>query len=241
MTVRRAKHSRLAGIAILEAAAFMAALFAVLLGAIALVDYLQEKRAVAQLLDKQVYQAALRPLRLDESFRIVVNERALEEHIRAAAERIQREMQVRVERGGGSYFIEVLYAAVRIDPQSGASDAQVQIGPRVTFGPPGIVPAELLSNTALDARLRAMVAADPPGGISRLASPSALGAWTEGAPRLSGHLEEAGRFLPWSVVIGARAFWRGASGPIDMLRQTVGLEPVYHHVKLVPLRGDCEL
>jgi len=188
------------GTGFLEAAAFLGVLLAFVIGAAAVVDYIQERRFAAQAVDKHVYDSALRPLRIDGRSRIGVNRVALGRYLDQVARGIEDELRA---HGAAEYFVEALYAEVPIDVQSGRACGAHAIGERAERGRRGFVPAELLAATALEARIVELLR-QAAGGDLPLGAPSALNGGEHGAGSLLGVQPDA--FLPFAVLIGARAY-----------------------------------
>ena len=204
------------GFATLESAMIVTALFAVALGVLALVDYLNRTEATYRSLDREIHNSRVKSLAIvsdsaQEEFALRVNEAELRRFVDRVSERLS-----------GS-AIEVGYTVAEIDPTSGALQgvrptgyraARGGVAPRATSECPGLNTEGARFAEELSAQVPSNLAV-PDGGTSQI------------------------RYLSEAVLIIARAQVDLSDAPFT--RRTIsllGINPQVTVCAVTALRGE---
>lgn len=225
------------GIGIFEFAGMLVLASSFLLLATGMLDYLMLSRDLARIVDREIYDGALKPLKLEIAewaATVRVDNEALRELVEGIAERIEVAVRNSLPRETAKQqgvLIEACFGVLSIDPLSGSSlgFAAEPISYTSRQGSADWAP-QAMSETDLSKKFLMLSVAQHQtpalSSVSLFAIPSA----SFGADGSTG-------FVPYAVLVGARIIVQTDRLTSSVLSR-LGLEPAAYFTKTVSLRGE---
>lgn len=237
------KNKKEYGLTLLEASIWFLILSVFLLGAFYLVHHIQGQRFVETIVDKNIRASSLRPFQLKGNSNLTINEEALNSYLVTLANtiniEINKEYNIKANR-----FIEVAYAIIPINTETGRAVSFGEIKSRQQIGSSNFISNELFQKTDLTHIIQSYVK-----GLTTSQDPflyaiplSVKKSVLDDLSASAGVAMNEKRYAPQAVFILARTFLSTENQSIkNFIYKKFNIESVYKAVKIVNLRGEYGL
>ncbi len=235
MSIR--KRNSDSGMAMLEAAGAMIVLLVLLMGVFAMVEYMRLSRSLAGIIDKNIYDTAIKPYKVVENFNgqpfyITLNQQVIKDYIESATENMAAELLPYLRRVTATedpkFALDVSFTEMKVDTNSGAylnMNSSSEVAPFLNSDPK--ILANLNSNLDMDQKFLNYAERSNEGGA------------VYAAPKASFGLGKTNDiYLPSNVLIGARAGISLEDTLLGNLLEVIGVEPYISDFKIITLRGE---
>lgn len=231
------------GIALLETGILMILLLTLLLGGFGVSEYLQMQRKIQSILDKFVYDTAVKPFQISNQgndILLSVNSDRMKKYVDSLVSSIHAEANQHLVASNAiseeQYFIEAAFIEFNVDSATGqvTGAKQSPFSYSQVFGSPAV-------RSLLDSRIRLensfaslvqLEGVSSPGEatVSKYAAPSGLYAVSDGGFR----------YMPEAILVGVRMGIKLESSNLRTFLQAVGMDPFIYDFKIITLRGEVE-
>lgn len=224
------------GFAILETAYMGVVLATLIIGGVAVYDYLTTTISTRDLVDKFLYDDGTKPLKLSKENpgmlpQIKVDHEAIQARLTRAIDGALQGIEDLPGRHESSDFrVEARYGLVSLDPRTGRVSGISMHPFKVEKGELSDIPADSLNSTDLEQAVIRFASTTRDGGASLLAVPSALNGGGLGGAE----------FVDIAVVVGMRCFLKFNRGFSSYIFDTSGGEGVISDYKVIELRGELK-
>lgn len=219
----------LQGVAALETALFLGILLIFILLGAGLVNYVQKIMLVSHLVDKFIFDQSLKALSFAPDGTLQVDAQRVRDKMPELLRGLQTDLSSALPQRfeASHYLIQSDFAAVDINPQSGASRGLLSFSSSVSSLGQLALPGEILSKADLRRQFEGL--SQLPGTPSPLAVPTADLADNGGT-----------RFMPATVLVGIRAFYSLHGTFTGNMITLLGIssDPIVFDSKVVTLRGE---
>jgi len=220
------------GFAAIETAGFVVIMLVFVLAAAGLVNYVQKVMLFSHAVDKYVFDQNIKPLALSAGGTWEISEGRLREKLPSLLEALKADLEEALPGDDFTpdrYLLQADFAAIDIDPQSGAGRGLITFAGSLFSLGSLQVPGEILERADLQRQFQNL--ADLPGVPHPLAVPS-------GGFNVSG----ADQFVKATVLLGLRAFYTLEGTFTGNIVSQLGISSggMVFDYKVVTLRGEAE-